>query len=292
MKIAEISVERCASRGAPDAEEQMFIAVTEQKLEKLRARREHLTLFGCQVLLVGVLLVLWQVAPATGAFDPFYISRPSLILETLWTWATTGMLWRNMLITLTITLAGFLIGGVLGFICGALLGINKWLGRMLTPFVTALQSVPRLALVPLFILWFGIGALSKLALVATVVFFPVFMATRAGVAAVDEQLTNTLRIMRAKPWQVHMKATLPSAMIWITEGLRISIPWALVATVTAEILSSNEGLGYLLARSAGQFFTAGVFAAILVLTILGVVLTYLVTLMERRLLAWKRVTQH
>jgi NitT/TauT family transport system permease protein len=245
-----------------------------------------------QIILVLVVVFLWEKAPAQGVFDPFYISRPSLIFNTLWTWATTGKLWENMLITLTITLAGFLIGGVLGFACGALLGINKWLGRMLTPFVTALQSVPRLALVPLFILWFGIGVLSKLALVATVVFFLVFMATRAGVAAVDEQLTNTLRIMRAKPWQVHTKATLPSAMIWITEGLRVSIPWALVATVTAEILSSNEGLGYLLARSAGQFFTAGVFAAIFVLTVLGVLLTYLVTLMERRLLAWKRAAQH
>jgi NitT/TauT family transport system permease protein len=146
--------------------------------------------------------------------------------------------------------------------------------------------------VPLFILWFGIGVTSKLALVATVVFFLVFAATRAGVYSVDEQLTNALRIMGAKPWQVHLKATLPSAFIWIAEGLRVSIPWALVATVTAEILSANEGLGYLIARSAGQFFTAGVFAAIFVLTILGVSLTFLITLVEKRLLRWKTIGRH
>jgi NitT/TauT family transport system permease protein len=211
------------------------------------------------------------------------------VLQALHRWALDGTLLRSMLVTLLVALYGFVIGAALGFVAGLILGTSLWLGRILTPIVSALQSIPRLALVPLFILWFGIGDLSKVALVATVVFFLVFAATRAGVAAVDDHLVNALRIMRAKTWQVHLKATLPSAAVWIIEGLRVSIPWALVATVTAEILSANEGIGFLIARSAGQFYTAGVFAGIAVLTLMGVTLTLLVGVIERRLLSWRSV---
>lgn len=275
-----------------NADLQWKLAIQQQASDRRRAHVERFVVLAVQLLLIAILLFCWEIAPKDGMFDPFYVSRPSTVLNTLITWHNTGLLWGNMLITLQITIYGFLIGAGLGFVVGSLLGVSRWLGRILTPFVTALQSVPRLALVPLFILWFGIGMTSKLALVATVVFFLVFAATRAGVFSVDEQLTNALRIMRATWWQVHLKATLPSAVIWIAEGLRVSVPWALVATVTAEILSANEGLGYLIARSAGQFFTAGVFAAIFVLTILGVLLTFLITLIEKRLLRWKTLGRH
>jgi len=283
---------RMKSVTSASADLQWKLALQQQAADRRRSRIERMIVVAAQVLLIVLLLVFWELAPKEGVFDPFYISRPSTIFNTLVTWHNNGLLWGNILKTLEITIYGFFIGASLGFVVGALLGVSRWLGRILTPFITALQSVPRLALVPLFILWFGIGLSSKLALVATVVFFLVFQATRAGVHSVDEQLTNALRIMRAKPWQVHMKATLPSAVIWIGEGLRVSVPWALVATVTAEILSANEGLGYLIARSAGQFFTAGVFAAIFVLTVLGVLLTFVITVVEGRLLQWKTVGRH
>jgi NitT/TauT family transport system permease protein len=265
------------------------IAIEEQRRLRRRALRDRAMVVLCQLALIAATLAAWQFAPSEGLFDPFYISRPSLVLQALHRWALDGTLLRSMLVTLLVALYGFVIGAALGFVAGLILGTSLWLGRILTPIVSALQSIPRLALVPLFILWFGIGDLSKVALVATVVFFLVFAATRAGVAAVDDHLVNALRIMRAKTWQVHLKATLPSAAVWIIEGLRVSIPWALVATVTAEILSANEGIGFLIARSAGQFYTAGVFAGIAVLTLMGVTLTLLVGVIERRLLSWRSV---
>ena len=266
------------------------LAAEEQRRLRRTALRDRLLVLLCQVGLIGVILVAWQFAPQTGLFDPFYISRPSMMMDTTMGWVMDGTLLRNVIVTLTVAMYGFAIGAASGFVAGMVLGTSRrWLGPILTPIVSALQSIPRLALVPLFILWFGIGVTSKVALVATVVFFLVFGATRAGVAAVDDHLVNALRIMGAKSWQVHMKATLPSAAVWIIEGLRVSIPWALVATVTAEILSANEGIGYLIARSAGQFYTAGVFSGIVILTVMGVLLTLIVQFLERRLLSWRQV---
>jgi len=271
----------------PHADEGLRIAAEEQARLRRGMAIKRATVLAAQVLLIVALLVGWEFAPETGLLDPFYISRPHLVFGALQTWTANGTLWLNVLVTLRTALAGFAIGAGLGFLLGVVLGTSFWLGKIITPILSAIQSIPRLALVPLFILWFGVGATSKIALVATVVFFLVFNATVAGVRAVDEHLTNAPRIMRAKTWHVHTMATLPSAVVWISEGLRISVPWAVVATATAEIMSSNEGMGYLITRSASQFYTAGVFASLIVLTLLGVALTGLVVVLEKYLLAWR-----
>jgi NitT/TauT family transport system permease protein len=141
--------------------------------------------------------------------------------------------------------------------------------------------------VPLFMLWFGIGLNSKLALVISVVAFLVFYATYAGVKDVDHHLVDKMRLMRAKRWHVHAKVTVPSAMSFIIQGLGVSAPYALVVAVAAEMLASNRGLGYLLVNASTQFDTAGTFAIIFVLMLLGIVLMALINLLERRLLRWK-----
>lgn len=255
-----------------------------------RARR--MRVIGLQVLLGVAVLTVWEFVsgpPGQGLVDEFFISKPSAIWAALVDQVTSGVLFPNLLVTFIETTGGFVVGALLGFVVGFVLGVNELASAVIRPYVVALYSVPRLALVPLFILWFGLGLISKIAFVAMIVFFLVFYNTYSGVHDVDRKQIDVLRLMGARKLQIYAKVSLPSAMTWIIAGLSISVPYALVAAVTAEIVSSNSGIGYMLTQSAGQFDTAGVFASILVLVVVGLALTALVGLLERRLLRWKAI---
>jgi NitT/TauT family transport system permease protein len=245
---------------------------------------------GRVVLPVAVLL-FWEFAsgdPDEGALiDEFYISKPSEIWQALVDWFNEGILWESIQATLVAMFWGFLLGAVLGIIVGVILGSSPVLSGIFRPFLVSLNSIPRLALVPLFILWFGFGLQMKVALVSLIVFFLVFYATYEGVRDVEQRLLDVLKVMDASKLTLQMKVRIPSAMAWIIQGLQVSIPYALVAAVTAEIIGSNTGIGFLIQRSAGVFYTAGVFAGIVLLVIVAVIINALVTLVERRLLRWK-----
>jgi NitT/TauT family transport system permease protein len=239
---------------------------------------------------VAVLLV-WQFAsgdPKKGALiDSFFISKPSEIWDALVSWWNEDILLPSIQATVTAMIYGFLLGAVLGIIVGVILGSSPMLSDIFRPFLVALNAIPRLALVPLFILWFGFGLQMKVALVALIVFFLVFYSTYEGVRDVEQRLLDVLKVMDASKLTLQMKVRIPSAMAWIIQGLQVSIPYALVAAVTAEIIGSDTGIGYLIQRSAGTFYTAGVFAGILMLVVVAVIVNALVSLVERRLLRWK-----
>lgn len=260
----------------------------------LRRRRinRRIAVIVLRLVVAIAVLALWEYAagprqdPST-LIDEFYISRPTLIFEALTRWVDQGILFPSILQTIVNTVIGFVVGASIGLTLGFVFGSNAMVAAVADPFVTALYSIPRLALVPLFMLWFGIGTSMKVALVASVVFFLVFYATYAGVKEVDEEMKQKLRLMRASWFSIVFKVALPSAMSFIISGLRISAPYALVAEVTAEMMSSNAGLGYLLIRSSSQYYTPGVFAAIALMMIIGMALTGVVVLIERRALRWK-----
>jgi NitT/TauT family transport system permease protein len=269
-------------------------AVPSSLVEKQRgaARRRTLVVMASQIVLGLAVLVLWELAAGPkddphALIDEFYISRPTLIWDALHRWVDQDILWLSIYVTFETTMIGFLIGAILGLLAGFILGVNQTLAEVLQPYISALYSIPRLALVPLFMLWFGIDIGSKLALIGSVVFFLIFYATFAGVRDVDQELLNKMRLMRASWWGVHSKATIPSATTFIISGLRISLPYALVVEVTAEMLSSNSGMGFLLIRSSSQFYTPGVFAAIVVMMIMGMLLMACIRVIEAWLLRWK-----
>ncbi|WP_326761696.1 ABC transporter permease [Streptomyces phaeochromogenes] len=246
-----------------------------------------------RVVLPLALLLGWETTtgdPKTEPgvlFDSFFISKPSEIWAALEGWVEEGVLLESIQATVVAMLYGFTIGAVLGILVGIVLGSSPMLGDIFKPFIVALNAVPRLALVPLFILWFGFGLGSKVALVTLIVFFLVFYSTYEGVRDVEQRLIDVLKVMNASRLTVQLKVRIPSAATWIIQGLRVSVPYALVAAVTAEIIGANTGIGYLIQRSAGNFFTAGVFAGIAVLVVVSVVINALVTLLEKRLLRWK-----
>lgn len=274
------------------------VAAPPRRLTARRRRsRRRVAIIAVRIaILVGFLAAWeWLAGPRDQrgtVIDEFYVSQPSAIWDALWRWIDSGELALHLSVTIQETVAGFVIGSAIGIFVGFAMATSRLLDDIFRPFVSALYSIPRTALVPLFILWFGLGNASKIAVVASVVCFLVFYNTYAGVKDVDRQLIDTMRLMGAGRWQLHSKTTLPSAMSWIIAGLHISAPYALVVAVMGEMLASNRGMGYLIIRSSSQFFTPGVFAGVLVLMLVGVTLSGLLTLFERRVLRWKPAAGH
>jgi NitT/TauT family transport system permease protein len=190
-------------------------------------------------------------------------------------------------ITAAETLAGFLAGAGTGIVVGLVLGRNEWLAKLLDPILIAINSLPKVALAPLFIMWFGIGMGMKIILTATIVFFLVFINTYNGVRNVDPQLVEILRLMGARERHLIVKVIVPSALQWVFAGLQLSIPYALIGAVVGEIMAANRGLGYLLQDAAGQLDTGGVFAALIAIIALALLLQVAVRIVERRLTPWK-----
>jgi NitT/TauT family transport system permease protein len=239
-----------------------------------------------RVLIVGAVLAAWQLASGR-VIAQFWISSPELIGARLLEWLRSGYLAFNLWITLQEMFWGFLWGALAGVAAGFLLGRNPLLGDLLDPIVTALYSLPKIALAPLFVLWLGIGMLMKVVLVATLVFFLVFWNTYAGVRDVDPELVDVLRVIGARRHHVLLKVVLPGALSWIYVGLKLAIPYALIGAVVGELISSNRGLGYVISSSAGQFDTAGLFAGLVVLMAISTILNSILNRTEGHVLRWK-----
>ena len=242
---------------------------------------------GLRLLFLLCLLGAWQAV--SGPLVPeFFVSKPSAIAEALWLLVKGGNLFFHVGITATEAFVGFLLGATAGVLVGVLLGRLHFLADLLQPFILAFYSLPKIALAPLFILWIGIGMQMKIVLTGTVVFFLVFLNTFTGVRSVSKELEAILYLMGANERHVLSKVVLPSAIAWVFTGLRISVPYALIGAIVGELIAANRGLGFLLANASGQFDTAGVFAALLVIMLLAFVLNGLVRLLEIWLMPWRR----
>ena len=266
------------------------------KPAQVRARRKPLgemgptAMLGLQILLGIVLLVVWQFS--AGRFiDKFMISSPVDVATRLWGWIASGTIYVHVWATIYATVYGFAIGAVAGVIGGLWLGLSPFLSRLLDPYIWAFNALPKVALAPLFILWFGLGINSKVALAAVLVVFLVFVNTFAGVREVDPDLVDSLRLMRAKRRQILTKVVLPSATSWIFVGLKTAVPYALIGTIIGEMIAANRGLGYLVQRSGSEFDTAGVFAALVVIAVMAVIFNEMVGRVQDRIQGWKVVSR-
>ncbi|MGH3762782.1 ABC transporter permease [Actinophytocola sp.] len=250
-------------------------------------KRSTLTIAGLRVGVLIMALLLWQFV--AGAFDiEFFVSKPTEIWAQLQDWITSGYLLDNVGITLQATLYGFLLGAATGIVMGFVLGLIPLLGRLLDPFITAIYSLPKLALAPLFVLWFGIDLEMKVVLTAVIVFFLVFWNTYTGVRETDEELMDVLRVMGAKRRDMIRKVVLPGSLTYIYVGLKLAIPYALVGAVVGELIASNRGIGYILMSAAGAFNTAGIMAALVVLMLIATIMNALLNLTEVYVMRWKR----
>lgn len=241
--------------------------------------------------LLAALLIVWQLGSVWSGSE-FYISTPSDIAASFWTILRSGELLFHASITTVEALAGFLIGGSVGVFVGLILGRSRTLADILDPFLTAVYSLPKVALAPLFVLWLGIGIEMKIVLAAVTVFFLVFLNTYTGVRSVSREQLTVIRLMGASERQLVSKLVLPSAITWVFAGLRLSVPYALIGAIVGEIIASNRGLGYLISNAASRFDTPGVFAALIAIVALTMLLNFAVKTLERALMPWKEAEEH
>ncbi|TJV46027.1 MAG: ABC transporter permease [Mesorhizobium sp.] len=252
-------------------------------------RRETISVLVARTVLAILVLGAWEWVSGRWISD-FWISSPSQIAAALLRLWTRGGLTANIFATLLEALVGFAAGVVAGMSAGVILGANRLIAKTLDPYLIGFYSLPRVALIPLFILWFGIGFQTKVIYTALLVFFPVFMNTLSGVRDVSQDFIDVLRVMGASKADIIKKVLIPSALAWLFAGLRISVPYALVGAIVAEMFTSNVGLGYLISFYANQFDTASLFATLAITTLLGLLINALVGKIERRLLRWRPTT--
>jgi NitT/TauT family transport system permease protein len=231
-------------------------------------------------------LVAWQLASGTLILKMF-VSDPISIGTTIAHWIEDGSLWNHLATSLVTLLIGYALGAAIGIVAGFLLGLMRFTDRTLAPFIAAFYGLPKVALLPLFVIFLGIGIESKVALVAVVVAFLLFYNTRDGVRDIDPDLIDSLRLLGATQLEILRKVLFPAALPWIYTGLRVAVGYALTTTVVGEVLSSNRGIGYLIESSAGRFNSAGVFAAVVVLVVLSLIITATLSRMELSSSRWR-----
>jgi NitT/TauT family transport system permease protein len=240
-----------------------------------------------QVLLGASVLGCWQGAVKVGILDPFFFSQPSAVARRLWEWIAAGTIWSHLGVTLVEAFLSFAIGAAFGIGLGFLLARVYWLSALLDPYIRIANALPRVVLAPIFLLWFGLGIWSKVALGVTVVFFIVFFNTYQGVRDVDPVLLNSARMLGASERQLARHVLLPSALTWIFSSLHVSVGFAIIAVVVGEYLGSSKGVGYVISQAEGVFDTTGVFAGMTVLAAVVLAIGAGVSRVERWLLGWK-----
>jgi NitT/TauT family transport system permease protein len=243
---------------------------------------------GFLVLLPGLCtLVMWELAawqwPTVGRL----VSQPTEIARGILDVIATGTIWQHLNATLTEMAAGYTIGAVSGVALGFLCGRIKLLGDILNPYITLFNGIPKVALAPVFVIWFGIGLMSKIAIILTMVFFVVFINTFAGLRSVNEEYVAIIRIMGASGWQVVREVFLPATLPFIIVGLRAGIPFSVIGAVVGEFIAATKGLGFFINYNQGTYDTNGIFVGVTILALLVVVLDWLLSLLERRLLKWR-----
>jgi NitT/TauT family transport system permease protein len=237
---------------------------------------------------VGVtVLAGWQLLVSAKILDPFFVSRPSDIAQRIGRWIATGALWGHLAVTLEESLIGLVAGAALGISVGFALARSPLVARVSDPYIKMLNAVPRVVLAPLFLLWFGLGIWSKVALAVTLVFFVMFFNTYQGVRDADRVLIDNVRMLGATERQLMRHVLVPSALTWIFSSLQTSLGFAMVGAVVGEYLGATRGLGYVISQAEGTFDTTGVFAGMTVLGVVVVIVSAAVTRLERWLLRWK-----
>jgi sulfonate transport system permease protein len=244
-------------------------------------------LWAARVLLAAVVLGLWEFAVRKGEIDDFWVSRPSAIATTLWRFFSTGYIYPHLLVTLEEALLGLIAGAVGGVALGFILARFDFFGRVVNPFIFFLYSIPRIALAPLFVLWFGIGLTSKVFTIFVIVFFLLLVNTVTGIRNVDPHLVRGLKAMGATRMQVARMVTLPSTLVWILAGLQIAIPNSVIGAVIGEYVGATRGLGYVILFASSNLDTTTLLAAITVLGVISVAISRATSYAETRLLRWR-----
>ena len=252
-------------------------------------------LLTLQILVAVVTIALWHVATTTTLLGnpktiSFFFGEPILVAERIVSWVQEGSIWYHLGITLTEAALAFAIGSIGGVVIGFWFARRPLLAAVFDPYVKAANALPRVVLAPIFALWLGLGIWSKVALGVTLVFFIVFFNVYQGVKEVSPAVLSNARMLGMNGRQLLRHVYLPSALSWMFSSLHTSVGFAVVGAVVGEYLGSAAGLGYLIHEAESVFDVNGVFAGMVVLTFFVILVDWIVTLVENRLLVWRPKT--
>jgi NitT/TauT family transport system permease protein len=259
----------------------------------LGARAKHLRLPASSLVQLGrlaivvVIVALWQVLSG-GVLPKYLVSSPSDVGQRLYDLFANGTVWPDLKITTEELLLGYSLGVLSGVAVGVVLGTWRLAAALFEPMLAAVNSIPKIALAPLFLLWFGIGLGSKVAIAAMTVFFVMFYNVFMGMGTVPAGLTNALQIMGANRRTMIRRLILPQLTVPILAGLKAGVSFAMIGVVVGEFVAADSGLGYYVRNSTDLFDSPGVYAGIILLMALVLIGVGLVSLLERRLLRWRR----
>ncbi|MBV9891391.1 MAG: ABC transporter permease [Rhizobacter sp.] len=261
-------------------------------LEKPEARTPlRLGTKSASLLLLVVLLGAWELGVRFLHVPKFLIPRVSDIAVALWRGLATSpfakdSLWYHSAVTMTEILLGFFVGSAIGLAIGVVVSQMPRLEAILEPYVSALQSLPKVAVAPIIVVWLGFGIGSKVAIICLLTFFPVLVTSIAGFKAVDPDRIDLLRSLSATPWQIFRKAKFPSALPYIFAGLNMAAAFAVVGAIVGEFVGAQAGLGVLIQQMEAQMDTGGSFSVFIVLSVIGIALTAILRRIQHRVLHW------
>lgn len=237
--------------------------------------------FSSAILFV-VFICIWEWLGS--AMSELVLPTPSVVFPLLWSGLSSGYFTPHIIQTSLEVVAGLLIGSIFGVVMGILMAEFKWLPSLLSPYVIASQAVPKLALAPLFVLWFGFGMSSKIIITALICFFPLLESTMTAIKQTNKEKQNLFRVLQASRWETLIYLKIPEGLPGMMSGLRVAVILALVGAVVGEFIGANKGLGALIIASQGMMDTPLMFAVLILLTLFGVMLYGLVNLVENLLL--------
>jgi NitT/TauT family transport system permease protein len=261
--------------------------LTSPNARRYRPSNDNLRVYALRVLLLVVILALWQLLGDSSKRTDFFISTPTAVWDALVNLVPTAVFWVDVRTTLYETLIGFLIGGGAGILLGFLLAFSLTAYRVVEPLLNALNSLPRIALASLFILYFGLGSESKIALVISLVFFPLFLNAYKGATTVDPDYALLMHTFKAGRLHYAVKVILPSTVPWLITGAKLGVAQGLGGAIIGEIISAQVGLGAALNGASNAFDTAQEFAILLTLIIIALLLNGLFSAAERATSKWR-----
>jgi len=271
----------------------MELTQTEQSGVKLKKKTKKKRDLGGVVInayrvgIIFAILLLWHIGVTFNWINPFLMGSPAGIWSETVRLVQSGELFTNAFATVYGTIGGFLIGSFLGSVIGLLLWYSKKVATIIDPFMVALNGLPKIALAPMIIIWFGSGMFSKVALAAIATFIVALLSAYQGTHQIDSNLVNLMRSLGAKKGQIFRKVVVPSTMPWVISAFRLNIGFALIAVIGGEFISSDKGLGRMIFVAGNLFNLNVVWVGVLSLMIVAVILYVIVSKIESKLLPWE-----
>jgi NitT/TauT family transport system permease protein len=231
-------------------------------------------------------MLLWEVLVRVLRVPDYIFPPPSMVFAALWRGFASGLYLKHAAYTLTETLLGFVIGSALGLVLGTLIATNRYVDYFMYPYIVMFQSMPKVALAPIFALWLGLGMPSKVFSASIICFFPLMVNTIAGLRSADEDRVNLMRSLGASPLQIYRHLRFPGALPFIMAGLELAVVLSLIGAIVAEFVGAQAGLGTLIQSMNFNMDVSGQFSILLVLSAIGLLMNYAIRALRRRLLFW------